>query len=251
MNAVDVAPPEAAEADKRTRVLVIDDDPTVVWALSALLEDEGLSITNSENGSRGIAEFNETGVHGPYALIVMDMQMPVMDGFTATMKLRRQGVTVPIIAFTSLQESAEIERAMSSGCTAHLAKPATPTTVRKVLLALVAQGHLPSQRIKAPPLRSTREDDTSLAPLLAKYRQRLSDMAENVEALLFSGDFIEIAGCAHKVKGTAATYGFPTLGDAAATCENQIRTNTGNAIMRESVVHFHRQLRDVGSNAGA
>ncbi|SBW07412.1 hypothetical protein KL86DPRO_30051 [uncultured delta proteobacterium] len=91
----------------------------------ALLEPTGLAIACAENGEKAVAMFRQSP--GRYDMIFMDLQMPEMDGFEATRRIRqldvRDAATVPIIAMTANVFHEDVERCLASGMNGHLGKP--------------------------------------------------------------------------------------------------------------------------------
>jgi len=112
------------------RIMLVDDDIRNVYAMSALLDDFGLQISTAANGEEAIARF----LQEPPDLILMDMSMPVMDGYTATHLLKTQhGCTVPIIALTAHAMKGDREKCMTAGADDYLAKPVERDELRSML----------------------------------------------------------------------------------------------------------------------
>ena len=93
------------------RVLVVDDGPENRELLRLVLSDTGLSMEEAENGKLGV----ELATAQAFDVILMDMQMPVMDGYTATRTLRAQGATLPIIALTANAMKGAEKQVMEAG----------------------------------------------------------------------------------------------------------------------------------------
>jgi PAS domain S-box-containing protein len=101
------------------RVLVVDDGEANRQLITVVLTRAGLTVESAENGEVGV----RMAASRRFDLILMDMQMPVMDGYTATAKLREQGLSMPIVALTaSVMKGAE-GRCGAAGCSAYVAKP--------------------------------------------------------------------------------------------------------------------------------
>jgi len=102
-------------------ILVVDDDPTVILYVGELLSARGFTVITAGDGEEGVARAKER----PPDLILMDLSMPGMNGFEATGLLRRNLRTerIPIIAITSLDNSADCESAFVAGCDGHIQKP--------------------------------------------------------------------------------------------------------------------------------
>lgn len=139
---------------KPARVLVTDDTPANRKLVDLVLRQAGLTVDEAEDG---LAAVNMVA-DGHYDLLLMDMQMPVMDGFTATSRLRESGVELPIIALTANVMQSDRERCELAGCTGFLTKPIDID----VLLATLAE-FLPT--CPAPPqVQSTSPESARTQP---------------------------------------------------------------------------------------
>jgi signal transduction histidine kinase/ActR/RegA family two-component response regulator len=118
---------------EKTRVLLVEDSEAICRLIAVILRRAGAEVVTAENGQIGV----EKALAEPFDIILMDMQMPVLDGLHATRKLRLQGMDVPIIALTAHVLKDELDRCLQAGCSACLTKPvAVPlllTTIRSVL----------------------------------------------------------------------------------------------------------------------
>jgi len=125
-----VPPPAAQSILNNRRVLLVDDDVRNVYAMSALLDDFGLQVTTAGNGEEAIACFAQA----PLDLILMDMSMPVMDGYTATNILKTErGCTIPIIALTAHAMKGDREKCLAAGADDYIAKPVEREALRALL----------------------------------------------------------------------------------------------------------------------
>ncbi|MFF0459602.1 HAMP domain-containing protein, partial [Streptomyces mexicanus] len=117
----DLAPPVDDSFQGRT-VLVVDDDARNLFALSGILEMYGFRVLHAENGRKGI----DTLLGNPdIALVLMDVMMPEMDGYTATAEIRRlpQYAELPIIAVTAKAMPGDREKSLASGASDYVTKP--------------------------------------------------------------------------------------------------------------------------------
>ncbi|OHB25792.1 MAG: hypothetical protein A2X84_07740 [Desulfuromonadaceae bacterium GWC2_58_13] len=117
------APAFAPAEGSRPRLLLAEDDPIIRKLLTHMLRHEGLDFDTAANGEEAVARWTQ----GAYDLILMDVQMPVMDGFEATRTIRAQekerGSHVPIIALTAHAFPVDQQKCLDAGMDAYLAKP--------------------------------------------------------------------------------------------------------------------------------
>jgi len=115
-----------------SRILVADDSPDIRLLVQHCLQRAGHEVVLASNGQEAL----ETWVQSrDFGLVLMDMQMPVLDGYRATQALRREGCTVPIVAFTAHAMSEEAARCREVGCSDYLTKPFEA----KVLVELIGR----------------------------------------------------------------------------------------------------------------
>ena len=119
------------------RLLLAEDGPDNRVLISHLLEKAGASVVLATNGLEAIREINASESASPIDLILMDMQMPEMDGYTATRELRKNGYEGPIIALTAHSMSGDREKCLDAGCDDYASKPINRIELLKLCLKLL------------------------------------------------------------------------------------------------------------------
>ena len=115
---------EAAARPSAATILVVDDSPTEVHILKKILEKQGYEIVTARDGQEGV----ETAMQVRPDLILMDIVMPVLNGFQATRKLRNDENTahIPVIMVTTKDQQTDINWGMRQGANEYLVKPIAP-----------------------------------------------------------------------------------------------------------------------------
>ena len=124
---------------KGKRILLVEDNELNAEIAKTVLEDVGALITRAENGQQALELFKEKPA-GTFDVILMDLMMPVMDGYTATRKIRElersDAKTVPIIAMTANAFQEDAEKCIDVGMNAHLAKPLDIEKMKKTIKSI-------------------------------------------------------------------------------------------------------------------
>ena len=204
-------------------------------------------MTTAENGS--IAWNSQAK---PFDLILMDMQMPVMDGYTAATVLRQRGIRIPIIALTAHAMKNDKEKCLAAGCSGYLPKPVdADQLLRTVVEMLAAAGDiagsdlavdtpvgdgtrratsretnsasrvLPGQPANAAALISTLPtDDPDFREIVEEFIERLQQQLAALQRAFELRDYPEVASLAHWLKGAGGTAGFPAFTQPARRLES-------------------------------
>ena len=131
------------------RFLCAEDNELNAEILTELLKIEGAECTICENGEEILKAF-EQSAPGDYDMILMDVQMPVMNGYEATKAIRRSShelaKTIPIIAMTANAFSEDIQHSLAAGMNAHVSKPVEMKVLEKTIRNIKSGGGVPNRR---------------------------------------------------------------------------------------------------------
>ena len=228
------------------RVLLVEDNEINQEVAIGQLEDAEAFVDLAENGEIALRMVKDND----YDVVLMDMQMPVMDGIEATRILRAdpRHQTLPIIAMTANAMESDREVCLEAGMNDHIAKPIDPDQLFSVLLrwirrtdgdGKIARPNKPARRAKAEAgtaeliipgidvrsgLKRTGGQRERYETLLRKFAEQQLGATEAMRAALSAGDAATAERTAHSLKGAAGTLGAVTLSDAAAKAETAIKT---------------------------
>jgi len=226
------------------RVLLVEDNEINRDLATELLSDLGIRVTVAENGQEGV----ERVFAEPFDLVLMDIQMPVMDGLTATSLIRADGRfrKLPILAMTAHAMSSDRERSLHAGMNDHLTKPISPIRLMEALIqwmpiepeeqmapdgtpdeAVSAQdglpAHLPPFDMRTALMRSNGKPRL-LRRILYGFRDKYASSGIELRRLNAAGKAEEAERLAHSLKGIAATLEARNLTEAASAVEIAFRT---------------------------
>ncbi len=250
-----------------TRVLVVEDNPINQQVTREILHGLGVRVELAVNGAEALERLQSAGE--PFDLVFMDLQMPVMDGYRATEKIRaipafRQ---LPIIAMTAHATVADRKKCLAIGMNDHLAKPleldalygslgrwlgstAGNATVSVADAPMAAPGdvrlpdRLPGIDLLSA-LRRLRGNSRLLVKLIGDFCQSNVDGSETIRHLLRNGRLEEAACRVHTIKGTAGNISANGLSEAARTLERSIRAGVDGVGTRVDFERFEKLLQQV------
>ncbi len=218
-------------------VFVAEDHPVNREIIRALLERCGIRVDIAENGAAALRRLNAAGA--VYDAILMDVQMPGMDGFEVTRRLRADTrfAHIPIIAMTAYAFADERQRCIEAGMNEHVVKPVDPDQLFEVLARFTGREAAIEKRRDAPvfslPLFSGLDTRAGLyrsggnrrlyLKLLHQFDAHHGDSVEHIVHALAAGDRERAESIAHSVRGAAANLGAYALENAAANLERQLR----------------------------
>jgi PAS domain S-box-containing protein len=219
--AADIRSRNSGAPEGISRVLLADDSQYNVLLVKAYLKNSGIDLEVAENGKIAV----ERVLSSRPDLVLMDLQMPVMDGLEATGAIRQaEAITgarpIPILALTADAGQEAVARSLFAGCSEHLSKPIQ----RTVLLEAIAR-HLHGIIRITPP-----EGVEGLVPhYLASVRRDMATMMTSI-----GERDCGIAGrLGHQFKGTGHGYGFPEIAQAGSAIELAARSANEGEIRKQ------------------
>ena len=216
-------------------VLVVDDGVENRELVRLVLEDCGLRVTEAQNGQAALDAIER----GSFAAILMDVQMPVMDGFTATRRLRAMGCTLPVIALTAHAMKGFEHEIDAAGFSGHLTKPIDIDRMLEVLakhLGGVRQAADTVIPVAAPaaiagePIVSRLAHHPRLRRVVIAFGEQLNAKLQAMDEARSRGDFEALASLAHWLKGSGGTVGYDTFFEPARLLEEAAKAGDTSAI---------------------
>jgi PAS domain S-box-containing protein len=234
----------------RGRVLLAEDGRDNRALLNHYLSKAGAEVTVAENGRIACDLWLKASEAGtPFDVILMDMQMPELDGYGATATLRAKGCAAPIIALTAHAMAGDRDRCLACGCTDYLTKP---VNVRQ-LLTTVAR-HLdarPNPTSAAPPagpsdtLATSHPDDEAVLAFLGSYVADLPVQVDNLHRLLADRNLTELHGVIHGLKGSGGLFGFPAITELAVQTEEHLKNGEPIDAIAKELAALIQMIRSV------
>ncbi|MFT6875128.1 MAG: PAS domain S-box-containing protein [Granulosicoccus sp.] len=250
----------------KAEILVVDDAPENRELIEVLLSDLGLSVTLAENGKEGL----DIAMRNDYALILMDIQMPVMDGYDAVAAMRENGIEIPIVALTANAMKGYEEKILASGFSHYQTKPLDIAKLTQ-LLARLLDGRPVSQPVEqhvqietaatvasktASELKinitdaggdegtiysSLVQGNAKFGIIVIKFLDKLGGELDEMHRLQSQSDWANLKDKAHWLKGSGGTVGFDclyehakALEDAATAADSQLSFKLINEIVELS-----------------
>ncbi len=247
---------EELEAIRGARILLVEDMPINRQVAQEMLEKRGLLVEPAENGQQALEKLRTND----FDAVLMDIQMPVMDGYRATAQIRRnsQWRQLPIIAMTANAMAEDRQRAEAAGMNDHVSKPVVPQQLFDTLLKWI-----PARDGAAP---ATPASDAGLAQCpslpgidtagaldrldqdLALYRRMLNNFvrdyaraADHLLPLIQQQQMREAVRRVHAIKGLAATLGLDAVADSAKRLEDEGRSG---GMSESSLADFRAGIAD-------
>lgn len=206
------------------RILLAEDNPDNQQLISLYLRKRGALVTVAENGEIAIP----LAMQGDFDLVLMDMQMPVMDGVTATRRLRAEGYAGPIVALTANAMQEDVDKCLAAGCNDFLGKPIDSTRFHEIISHYLDTA---GEQFTANSLTSLLlEQEPGFADLVMNFIHRLPQIISEIEEAYTQTDWPQLKQLLHKLKGIAGSYGYPQISETAAHMEFELAKKNKNGL---------------------
>ena len=229
-------------------ILAAEDVEVNRMILEDLITTQGATVVWAHDGQQAVDLVASHG-RGGFDIVLMDIQMPVMDGYDATLRIRAQAPQLPVIGLTAHAMTEERERCLAAGMVAHLTKPIDPDVlVATILEHVTTRPPLPASIpetvvIAAPAAGATSATLIDQGKLRARYQYRQSfidkllatiaashaDSPAKLRAAAAAGDTEAIRFMAHALKGIGGSIEAATLAEQARITEDCAKAGTGEA----------------------
>ncbi len=230
-------PPDLLEDRRALRILLAEDSEDNRLLLLSYLKNSPYRIDIAENGAIAVEKSKEN----TYDLIFMDIQMPVMDGYTATREIRRWEMArsvpkTPIVALTAYAFKEDRQKSLDAGCNAHLVKPIKKKVFLDAIAEFTGGRHLMAQENDQQiDVRIERD----LADLIPGYLENRRKDATSIPAALARGDYETVRIIGHGMKGSGGGYGFAEITEFGRALEEAAKNKDPEMIEKQTAGLLH------------
>ncbi len=216
------------------KVLLAEDHNDNRRLIARLLASLGLEVLTARNGREAIALFEN---HQP-TLILMDIQMPEMDGIEAFKALRQKGCKAPIIALTANAMSHEITQYLSLGFNGHLSKPIE----RDIFIPTIVKYY--DDNISLEKAKKSFQD-VDMSDLVEEFKSNLVLEQQDLILHINNSEFEKLAYLAHRIAGAGQMFGFAALSHCALELEKVIKSNGQSTEINEHTQSLLNEIDQV------
>lgn len=230
------------------RVLLVEDNDINRLYAKSILKNWKCRTDVAENGLIALEKLK----NNVYDVVLMDIQMPVMDGYDATKAIRNMASpagTVPVIALTANVTKNDVDKCLAAGMNDYLPKPFTPEDLYQKLFEDLKL--IPQKPAKPKPIRLQKtsfdlsylrsvsgNNESFVKEMVETFVQSIPQSLQDLEEAMNESDLPKLARITHQIKPSLSLLGLNSLRDAAVSLEDQFKTNT--SLNNE----LHHQLED-------
>jgi CheY-like chemotaxis protein/HPt (histidine-containing phosphotransfer) domain-containing protein len=255
-------PLNSNQKSPRRRILLAEDGEDNRQLVAHYLRSGGAKVVVARDGRVACDLVADADARGePFDVVLLDMQMPVLDGYAAAAELRQRGFDGPVIALTADTSDADRKRSLAAGCTLHLGKPLGRDALLRAIDAQLAARASAAPEINDPNIAnllaefdaSVREADAAdaaaapppddgIKTFLPFFLARLPEYVAEIEACLRRRAIDKLVGTVHQVKGAAGMYGFDRIYDLAATAHRSAKEAVAMSAAAATLEQLQKQV---------
>jgi len=212
-------------------ILLVDDVQENRSLLEVLLKKLGYQCQHSANGQEAVDQCNQR----KYDLILMDLQMPVLDGFEATRRIRTSQFNqeTPIIAMTASGQKGDDLKALDAGCNDCLGKPISRERLQRKVWRSLAQTKQLREAEEGKEIMSFLEGDPDYQKAVETFVENLPGKIEDMQKAFEKKDLKDLAFKAHALKGLGGFAGFPVFTEKAKYLEDLVKAEDFDRIREQ------------------
>jgi len=231
MDAEDLTVQHVPDDLEPLRILLVDDSEDNRLLILSFLKKTPFTIDIADNGRVAVEKYKAS----TYDIVLMDVQMPIIDGYTATKEIRQwesmhSRKQTPVIALTAHALKEEVQKSLDAGCNAHLTKPIKKKDLLTVIIKYTGKSskNERTNRTMEKGYTNTRgkytvKIDKDLKDLIPGYLENRYKDIKAIEEALGKSDLETIRILGHSMKGSGGGYGFYTITEIGKTLEDAAR----------------------------
>ncbi|BBD08532.1 ATP-binding protein [Desulfovibrio ferrophilus] len=224
--------PSLPQATTGLSLLLAEDQAYNRKLIQFYLQGSLHTLIMAENGKQAVELFKA----GQFDVVLMDMEMPIMDGYTATRLIRKHELetgqaAIPIIALTAHAFDEHVQKSASAGCSGHLTKPIKKHTFLQALENLTCgnNGNVPST--PEPDMNSAVTVDRAMRPLVEEFLTEVRTHIVSMRKASQQGDLESIRVTGHSLRGAGGGYGFNVITEYGRSLEAAAKADDATLIM--------------------
>lgn len=224
------------------KVLLAEDSPDNRMLIEAYFKATGYELDAVENGEEAVDKFKSKR----YDVVLMDIHMPVMDGYTAVRQIRQweraNGGHTPVIALTASAQDEAVRESLAAGCDSHMAKPIRRATLLQAIAEIQSEkpangsgacAHATSAANGVKKVaRNVVEIDADLSDLVPGFLAHKREDARTIASAIERGDYATLSQLGHKMKGEGGSYGLDAITIIGAAIEEAALVKDAAAAQR-------------------
>ncbi|MBN2445798.1 MAG: response regulator [Phycisphaerae bacterium] len=212
----------------RTKVLVVDDSPAICTLMRALLPKYDADVVCVQSGQEAVEE----GLNNCFDLVMLDIEMPGMNGIEVAQTLRKRGCIQPIVVVSATSEEENRDACIAVGCDSFVSKPITVEQISELV-------HM----VRPPPLVSALDDDPASHELVDTYVARIRGTIEHLMEAFASADRKMLSMLCRHICAEAPSCGFPSLLKLAVRVIESVEAGFPMSDVRRPLCGLVRNLR--------